>query len=186
LRIILVRHGETDANRLRCFAESDDIPLTDTGRAQAAALALAIQEQFRACKVFSSEFRRARETARIIAQQFGLEPEVIHGLHERDFGLLRGQPYSSMAAMMRADAQFDPERRWLWAPEGGESLESVRVRVIGALRDMKASCPAEDVVVVSHGAVMESVAAHLANSWEHARVPDNCTMIVVEFSRLFS
>jgi broad specificity phosphatase PhoE len=185
-RIILVRHGETEANRLRRFAESDDISLTETGKGQAAALALAIREKFQPRRVFSSEFRRARETAGILARHFGLQPEVIHGLHERDFGLLRGQPYGHMGVMMRADTQFDPEKRWLWVPEGGESLETVRVRVIDALRRLEKLCPAEDVIVVSHGAVMESVAAHLANNWENAAVPDNCGMIVLEFSQLFS
>jgi broad specificity phosphatase PhoE len=44
-RIILIRHGETEANRSRCFADSDDIPLTDTGRSQSHALALRLSRE---------------------------------------------------------------------------------------------------------------------------------------------
>ena len=136
--------------------------------------------------MFSSEFRRARETAEIIAGQLGLQAEIVADLHERDFGSLRGEPYSRMGAMMRGDARYDPKQRWLWTPEQGESLEDVRVRAIEGLRKVAAACSdGGDVVVVSHGAVMEAVAAHLANSWENARVPDNCGVTLVEFSQLF-
>jgi probable phosphoglycerate mutase len=183
-RIILVRHGETEANRLGCFAASDEIPLTHTGREQAKTLAFSIQQQFRPGKILSSEFLRARQTAEIIARQLGLRAEVITGIHERDFGTLKGQAYREMGRIMQSDADYDPGKRWLWAPKSGESLESVRLRAIGALQEIQAFCSGEDVVVVSHGAVMESVAAHLSGDWENASVPQNCGMIVVERCRL--
>ncbi|MCU1261186.1 MAG: Phosphoglycerate mutase [Bryobacterales bacterium] len=183
-RIILVRHGETEANRLGCFAASEDIALTDTGREQAEELALKIQTQFRPHKVISSAFHRARQTAVIIARQLGLPVEVIPGIQERDFGCLRGEPYERMGGIMRKDNLYDPERRWLWAPEGGESLEEVRLRAIGALEKIQTCYPQEEVVVVSHGAVMESVVAHLANNWKTACVPPNCGMVLVESGSL--
>ena len=184
-RIILVRHGETEANRMGCFAESNDIPLTETGMVQATELARLIQEEHAPRGIFCSEFLRARQTAGIIARQLGLEVEVAGGLHERDFGWLKGKAYARMGDMMRGDIGYDPELRWLWAPEGGESLESVRVRVVAGLKKLQAFCgDDEEIVVVSHGAVMEAVSAHLANSWENASVPGNCALMVVEFSQL--
>jgi broad specificity phosphatase PhoE len=74
-KIILVRHGETDANRRKCLAESDDIPLTETGRRQ-------------------SEFARTRKTSDIIAGVLGLYPEIIPGIHECNFGFLKGHSYA--------------------------------------------------------------------------------------------
>jgi broad specificity phosphatase PhoE len=71
-RIILIRHGETEANRSRCFADSDDIPLTDTGRSQSHALALRLSREFRAQILISSPFRRAQETGEIIGRVLGL------------------------------------------------------------------------------------------------------------------
>jgi broad specificity phosphatase PhoE len=185
-RIILVRHGETEANRLGYFAVSDDIPLTVKGREQARALALSIQQQFSARKVFSSEFRRARQTAEVIAGQLGLQVEVIPGIHERNFGALKGQPYREMGCMMRNDASYDPRKRSLWAPENGESLESVRLRAVAALQNVLTLSDGKDIVVVSHGAVMESIAAHLSEDWESASVPQNCGILLIERSRLFS
>jgi broad specificity phosphatase PhoE len=181
-RIILVRHGETEANRLGCFAEADDISLTTTGQGQAETLASMIQEQFQPARVFSSEFRRARQTAGIIARRMRLQAEVIPGLHERNFGTLKGRPYERMGSLMQADPLYDPEQRWLWAPEGGESLQAVQTRALCALKMLQTAFPDGDLIVVSHGAVMESVAAHLTGDWANARVPDNCGVIVIDLA----
>lgn len=123
-KIILVRHGETEANRRRHFAESDEIPLTETGRLQARQLALHLAREFRPAVLLSSCFLRARETSEIIANSLDLETEVIAGIHERDFGCLRGHPYERMAEKMSLDSRYDPFQAWMWKPEGGESQET--------------------------------------------------------------
>src|ERR1700759_35602 len=129
-RIILVRHGETEANRRRCFALSDDIPLTDTGRRQARELALRLAREFRPHLLVSSSFLRARETSAIVGEVLQLSPEIAAGLHERDFGCLRGHPYERMGAQMLPDPAYNPQGPWLWAPAGGESLDEVRRRAL--------------------------------------------------------
>lgn len=178
-RIILVRHGETEANRIGCFAASEDIQLTDLGRQQAEEVASSLERQFQPSMVYSSRFHRARQTAEIIAARFGLPVQTLPGVHERDFGCLKGEPYRHMGAMMKSDTAYDPEKRWLWAPHGGESLETVRARAIVALEALQTLHPRTDVVVVSHGAVMETVAAHLSGDWTTAHVPPNCGLIVI-------
>src|ERR1700759_3478401 len=102
-RIILERHGETDANRSGCFADSDQIPLTDAGRRQAEDAARRLAADFCPRRLLSSSFARARETSGIIARTLGLEVEVIEGIHERDFGCLKGHPYARLGEMMAAD-----------------------------------------------------------------------------------
>ena len=124
-RIILVRHGETEANVRGHFAESDDIPLTEAGRAQARDLAVRLARDFNPIALISSTFLRARETSDIIASALGLKPEVIEGIHERDFGSLRGHPYSRVAEFIQDAELADPEKIRTWRPEGGESLEDV-------------------------------------------------------------
>src|SRR4051812_11464946 len=101
-RFILVRHGETEANRRRCFADSDEIPLSETGLRQAREVAALLRSTFRPQAVVSSHFRRARQTSEIIAEALGLTTEAISGLHERDFGCLKGHPYERMGEMMTA------------------------------------------------------------------------------------
>jgi len=121
----MVRHGESEGNRERRFTTTPDAPLTDLGREQAAQAARRIARVFHPRLVITSPYARARETGEIIAAALRLPVEVEHGLYERHFGYLRGQPYDAV----RDDPTFETEKTWLWRPEGGESYEDVRVRV---------------------------------------------------------
>jgi broad specificity phosphatase PhoE len=182
VRIILVRHGETEANRLRRFAESDDIPLTEEGRRQALELASRIAREFRPELLFSSLFARARQTSEIIGAAVALVSEVLPGIHERDFGSLRGHPYTRMGEMMRTDERYDPERPWLWAPHNGESLEQVRLRATVAVESLE-SRGAREIVVVCHGAVVQAICAHITGEWRESYVPANCGYALIEKGR---
>jgi uncharacterized phosphatase len=175
--IILVRHGETEANRLRCFAESDDIPLTHTGRLQARELALRLSREFHPDILISSEFLRARQTSEIIAQVLGLTVEAMPGVHERDFGCLRGQPYERLGHMM-AIGSLDAS---LWSPPGGESLDDVRRRAIEAVEALRARHPGRQIVIVCHGAVIQAICAHITGEWTETSVPPNCGIVTIGY-----
>jgi broad specificity phosphatase PhoE len=179
-RIILVRHGETEANRRRHFAESDEIPLTDKGRMQAHQLALRLARHFRPAALLSSPFLRAIETSEIVASLLGLRTKVIEGIYERDFGTLRGHPYERMGEKMSLDSLYDPGKTWTWTPEGGESQEEVRLRAGAVLENLRTQYPQQQVVVVCHGAVIQAIFAHITGSWDEANIPPNCGIMVVE------
>jgi 2,3-bisphosphoglycerate-dependent phosphoglycerate mutase len=178
-RIILVRHGETEANRLRRFAVSDDIPLTETGRAQARELAAHLAKEFRPDRLLSSPYMRARQTGEIVAAALNLTPEILPGIHERDFGCLKGHPYERMGEMMLSDSDYNPSTPWLWTPPLGESLENVRRRAISALESIPAGSHRE-IVLVCHGAVIQSICAHITGEWRESHVPPNCGYAVIE------
>jgi broad specificity phosphatase PhoE len=178
-RIILVRHGETDANRLRRFAESGEIPLTELGFQQARNLAIEIAQNFKPVALLSSRYLRARQTSSVLGKALELLPILLDGIHERDFGVLKNQPYHRMGEMMRQDPAFDSAQPWLWVPPDGESLEQVRVRAVAALDTLCSQSPF-DLVVVSHGAVIQSLAAHLTGEWSESHLPPNCGMKIVE------
>lgn len=179
-KIILVRHGETEANRRSHFAESDEIPLTETGRLQARQLALRLAREFRPAVLLSSRFLRARETSEIIAHSLDLETEVIAGIHERDFGCLKGHPYARMADQMSLDSRYDPFHAWMWKPEGGESQEDVRLRAGSVLDSLRVRYGEQQVIVVCHGAVIQAVCAHVTGAWDEACVPPNCGIVVLD------
>lgn len=180
-RIILVRHGETEANVRGYFADSDEIPLTETGRLQARRLAARLAREFHPTALVSSIYRRARETGEIIGMELGLTAEVTAGIHERGFGILRGHPYARLVELMPAEVSSDPVRTRLWRPEGGESLEDVRARVVPVLERLRDRYRGEHVVVVCHGAVMRAIRAHITGNWDETYVIGNCGILALGY-----
>jgi probable phosphoglycerate mutase len=179
-KLIMVRHGESEGNRDRRFTSSPEVPLTELGREQAREAARRIAKRFAPQRIISSPYRRARQTSDIIAGELALPIEVVHDLHERDLGVLKGQSYDLLRDLAGQDSGYDPKRGWLWRPEGGESYEDVRRRVIVAIDEIRHRYPTEELVVVSHGGVMLSLWAHLTGAWEAAHLPPNCGIVLIE------
>ncbi|MDE3196677.1 MAG: histidine phosphatase family protein [Acidobacteriota bacterium] len=174
-RLILVRHGETEANRVRHFADSNTVPLTSTGREQARALAARLAADFTPDALVTSPFVRARQTAEIIGAAMQLSADVREDLRERDFGALKGRPYERMGELMLADPAYDPKQFWQWAPPEGESLVVVQRRAVAALETLGSG----EIVVVCHGAVIQSVCAHVTGEWQESFVPPNCGFVAI-------
>lgn len=179
--VILVRHGETHDNIRQCFSASGDVPLTPEGRNQSAQVAVRLAREFQPGRVFTSEYLRAMQTGEIIAAQLGLKTEAIPGIQEREFGCLKGCSYEDLGRMMDSDPSYDPESFQNWAPDGAESLQEVRIRAVAAINKICAAHPGGQIVVVSHGAVIQSISAHLTGTWTEAAVPPNCGILTIEY-----
>lgn len=151
--ISLVRHGQTDWNLAKRIQGSSDIPLNDTGRAQAEATGRALAGG-RFDAIYASPLSRALDTARIIAGHVGLgEPETIAAVAERQYGEAEGLTGEQILA------------RW---PDGApvpgrESREQVVARALPALRELGEQHPGENVIVVSHGGVISSLVRHVTD-----------------------
>jgi probable phosphoglycerate mutase len=145
--IYLVRHGETDWNRERRIQGSTDIPLNDTGRAQAArAGRLLARRSWDG--VYTSPLSRAFETATIIASELGLgEPLGVPALVERHYGEAEGL----------TDRQVMRRYPGATPVPGRESRAQVAARVIPALLDLAEANPGRHLVVATHGAVIRTV-----------------------------
>jgi probable phosphoglycerate mutase len=173
-RLLLIRHAESEGNRDRCFTPHPEIPLTARGRAQADAAAALIAERFAPARIVSSPFLRARQTADILAMRLGLAVEVEHDLRERSYGELAGAPYSTPRV------GYDPASYWTWRPPGGETLDEVMLRAGAVLDRLVRAAPDEEIVVVSHGAVMMALDCHVRGAWGAGRVVENAGIVVVE------
>jgi probable phosphoglycerate mutase len=176
----MVRHGESEGNRDRRFTLTTETPLTDRGRQQARHAARRIAKVYRPEVIVSSPFLRARQTSEIIAEELRLPIELVNELHERDLGCLKGQSYDALRELVRTDPAYDPKNGWSWKPEGGESYEDVRRRVMVAIEKLRQRYAGREIVIVSHGGVMLSVWAHLAGAWHGAHLPPNCGIVLVE------
>ena len=148
----LVRHGETDWNRARRIQGITDIPLNNTGRAQAAATgALLATDRWDA--VYGTPLSRAAESAAIIADSLGLpEPELVADLTERAHGALEGLDHAGRMAVEAQAATI----------EGLEPRSAVIARATAAIGLLAAAHPGGSVVVVSHGGVIHALLHHLS------------------------
>ena len=151
--LTLVRHGETDWNAGGRIQGSTDIPLNDTGRAQAREVAatLAADLAGRDVVVVSSDLSRAAETADTIADALGTAvTRRLPGLRERSYGDAEG-----MDAVTFAEA-FGP---WHAAQvPGAEEWPVVRERALAAIAEVVAETPeGVDVIAVAHGALIREV-----------------------------
>jgi len=176
-RLLLIRHGESAGNRERTFTLTPDVPLTEAGREQVRSAAEWIAARYRPVRIVSSPFARARETAGIIAGRLALPVVIEQDLRERSYGELAGQPY----AAVRGSPGYDPGTYWLWCPPGGgETLVEVAARAGAALDRAAAAAGPDDVVVVSHGAVMMALWRHVTGGWRVGKVARNAGIVVVE------
>lgn len=180
-KLILVRHGESEANRLQVFAE-DDSPLTELGRRQAREVAGLLVGRFQPSAAISSDFLRARQTAGILAAEFKIPVKIVPELHERDFGSLKGRSYEVYREWIARDPAFDPKTPWVWTPPGGETIAELRRRVNSALRRIRSAYRDQEVLVVCHGVVMLSIWAELTGEWDGADIPPNCGVVVLEYA----
>jgi probable phosphoglycerate mutase len=155
-RFVLVRHGATQHSAERRFSGRNDLPLDDTGAAQAAALGERLKGLRSARAVVTSPLRRARETADAIAAAAGLAVEQDDNLIETDFGAWEGLTYGE------AGERFPDElAAWLASPEQppprGEAFTTVGRRVRRARDAIIAAHPGETVIVVSHVTPIKSL-----------------------------
>jgi probable phosphoglycerate mutase len=175
--VVLIRHGESEGNRDRVFTPTPEVPLTDVGREQVRAAASWIAARYAPARIVTSPFRRARQTADILAERLTAPVLVEDDLRERSYGELAGQPY----ALARATPGWDPAAYWEWCPPGGgERLVDVATRAGAALDRIVAAAGDWDVVVVSHGAVMTALWRHVTGVWRTGRVARNAGIMVVE------
>lgn len=144
--LILVRHGQTEANARGLLLGRADPPLTETGCAQAHALVAVLP---RPARIVSSPLRRARQTAAILAcptRDGATTVEVDARWVEMDYGDLDGKPASALGAESWRTWREDPH----FVPAGGESLAAVGARVREACGELAEESARHDVVVVSH------------------------------------
>ena len=146
MNIYLIRHGETDWNLIGKVQGREDIPLNDTGKSQAKKCAIALQSTG-IKTIISSPLKRAVETANIIANiHNGMEVIIDEDLIERDFGDLSGMTYDRRK-------YFDT----FGHEETMESLDKLSKRLIDCIQRYAIKYPNQDIVMISHGAAINSV-----------------------------
>ncbi len=158
MRLILVRHGETELNRTGRIQGLNADPLNESGRmqAQAVADALALDMPF---ALYSSPIARALETASTVSSRLGVRVTQLDGLQEADAGDLVGLTGVEMR-------RWYPDFMERWAADagtarmpGGESMEEVQLRAWRAIDGLGTDRPDDTVVVVTHNQTIGTIVA---------------------------
>jgi len=181
-RIVIVRHGRTEWNRVERFRGRADISLDDVGIKQAEAASGRIKE-WPISTIYSSPLRRAITTAEIIATSLGLKVQEMSDIIDIDYGEWQGLTNEEVIAR---DGRLYTQ--WIENPDGvqfpgGEEFNDVRQRVSKAVNDLIQRHPKESVVLVSHKVICQILVLSLlgldsSHFWQITQ--DVCAMNLFE------
>ena len=149
-RFILVRHGQTEWNRVERFRGRADIALNTVGLAQAEATGARVSRTWLPVAVYTSPLSRAVQTAEAIAKHFHLPVQQHAGLVDIDYGAWQG--LTPEEVRQRWPEEFDAwyNRPHLAHIPGGETLSDLRARAMPMLDELAAHHAGETVVLVGH------------------------------------
>ena len=181
--IILVRHGQTEWNRVERFRGRADIPLNEKGLEQAEATGRRVASEWQPSAIYSSPLSRAVKTAEAIARHFNLAVQFHPGLADIDYGEWQG--LSPEEARQRWPDEIEA---WYHRPHearipGGETLEALRQRGMATLSKLVSRHPGQTIVLVGHTVINRIILLGVLGLGDerfwHLR-QDTCAINVIE------
>jgi broad specificity phosphatase PhoE len=154
MRLILVRHGETDWNVRHLVQGHKGVPLNRRGLVQAKKAALRLKAE-PIDVIYSSDLKRARQTALEIAKFHKATVRYTRLIRERKFGKMEG--ISQEEYWKLRDGSGLP--KYLYRPPGGENYMDIRKRVRRFLAMIRKRHGKQTVLVVSHGGLIRTIVA---------------------------
>jgi len=170
MKLYFVRHGESTANRLHEFCNTDGRhPLTEAGVVQARQLAGELEGLW-VERIFTSPVLRARQTAEILAERLAAPLEVSEALREWSVGVYEGTTDPAGWEQHRRVQEAWFERHELDARlPGGESFEQIRQRFVPLIEGLLASGgpPDQNLVLVAHGGIYTAMLPLVLTNIDH-------------------
>ncbi len=179
MRLILVRHGESESNAEMRFGDADT-PMTERGHQQAKATARWLAKHARPEIIVASTMKRALDTAHYLAKPYGMTPVANHLMREVDLGDLENLTPAEAAERYPETWERNQDFENLdFGWPGGETRRQFFARVRQAFAQLPSVGPGKDLLVVSHGGVLSSYVAQLLEgrpqSW-HKYMLGNCSV----------
>ena len=157
MKLILIRHGNTEASEKHLYCGSTDLPLSDGGRAalleRKASLGIPQADGFR---VVTSGMRRCEETLLLLYGEIPHETDP--ALREMDCGAFEMRSYEEMKNDPDYIAWITGDNEANVCP-GGESGQIMTARVLEGLRKLIAD--GRDTLLITHGGVIAAIMTHL-------------------------
>jgi len=158
----VIRHGETDWNLDGRWQGHADVPLNEVGQAQARRLAERLSASGpRFAAIYSSDLKRAWETACTLGAAIGLEPQPLAALREIDVGRWSGLNAAQVRSL-DGDTSARIQSGEDLARGGGERFVDLYERVVAATEQLAARHAGATLALVTHGGAVRALLLHAA------------------------
>jgi len=179
---LLIRHGQSTWNREHRIQGQLDPPLSEEGRRQARRVGKRLANH-RFAGFYSSDLERAHQTAQLIGEETGLSPTTTVGLREIYLGEWEGLTTEELAQRFPEPwARWTEEPSWDVVP-GGEGAVPFETRVNAELDSILARHEHGNVLVVTHGGVIQVALHRVVGRPNHGLFPfriENASISVIE------
>ncbi len=182
-RVLLVRHGETVWNHVSRYQGHTDIELSETGREQARLLSKKMASE-KVDAVYSSDLKRAYETASILAAPHHLQVQTTKNLREINFGAWEGLTYQEIM-----DKYHDLAAKWYKYPAqvripSGETFAELKERSYHAILELAQRHDPGSIIVVAHGGAIRAIICGLLDidlNYTFRIRQDNTALNIIEY-----
>lgn len=183
--LILIRHGESEANRQGIFAGQVDPDLQDKGLEQAKLTAEYIKENYKIDKIYSSDLKRAYNTAKCVATLVDLEIIKEKNLREIYAGKWEGMKFEDLASVYTKDYDVWLNHIGHARCTDGETVKELGKRIMKELEQIAIENDGKTVVVATHATpirVMQSI-IETGSTDKMEEIPwvSNASVTVVEY-----
>lgn len=149
MKLLLLRHGQTEATRARLYCGSTDVPLSEEGRAALQGIPMPEMTRY-----YTSGMRRTDETMELLYP--GRPYERIPGLREMDFGRFEMQSYEMLREHQDYQTWIMGDNEHNVCPDGESGAQALERAMAALTRIIEAG---QDAAVVSHGGVVAGAMA---------------------------
>lgn len=157
--LYLVRHGDCRRDEIKRYIGQVDLPLNAAGRAQARNLRKHLAKvPFK--RIYASDLKRCKETARIIAGPQGKSIRTLQQLREINLGYWDGRPQAKIRQYHPDEYRQRGEDLIGFRPPGGESFADLQARVVPAFRELIEK-ERGTILLVAHAGVNRTLLCHL-------------------------
>ncbi len=159
--LTIVRHGETEWNKIGRQQGHMNSNLTENGIKQAEAIKNFIKNEYDL--IISSDLGRAKQTAEIIAGKYNTKLILDDGLRERHLGIIQGMTMEEFKAKYPKEHKKFCSTNSNYVIPGGESAKQRFERAINIFNKIVSNYNGINLLIVTHGGILESIFRHTLN-----------------------
>lgn len=159
MRLVCVRHGETEWNKRGKIQGVTDISLNENGLSAAGRFLETLRARgYRFARVYTSPLKRAYETGEVIAKAYDIPIIVKNGLSELCFGRFEGLSWDEVRAAYPSEFAYWNTHRKDARPPEGESYHHKSDDIMDSMKEILGeTADDEDVLIVSHSAALKAL-----------------------------